>query len=837
MTSTLTNWEVYVIQPAERTNLVTNPVPASTTGYTAVNSTLAADTTYPRYGSTSLKITPSSTALSGAYYSIALTDTVTYTFSVSVKGKAGITYTLAFVDDTGSAVEAATKFTANGNWQRRSVTFTADETDTFYLQVQRDASQDDSTAFYTAGWQLEAASTASTFISGNRELLGMLPDKAEYYWTGAPNASTSVRVDWTQSGGTLLRMRDYCTIIAMHGAGMPQITPLSVDITTGGEIYQWSRPGGRQVQLVLDINGDTPGDVAQNIAILQAAFDTTKTRYNQPIRLMFVGYNEAGTIEQSDTVLMDVAYISGFEGSFTNYYHERLALTLEQYDPAMQADGYTTTALDWQDALTGDCLVRFTKNGTIDNFGITSTATGSMGHRMVKGINGEYYLGGVFTDLNGIAEADNIAKYTASGGWAAMASGVGGGVYAAAVADDGTLYIGGAFTNAGGDAAADRIAKWNGMAFSAVGTAGANSWVQSLAISRVGHLYVGGDFTDVGGSGADKLARWDGSSWNVVGSATALNAIVYSIIPDPWGDGVIIGGAFTNAGGDGTLDYLARVTVSGSTYAYTFANVGGTAAAVPNDYVHAIYYDETLGRLYIMGKFTAVGSVAAASIAYWDGANWNPCGSGLTGGMPSVPQQLTSDSDGNLYAACNGFRLAGGISLPDSYTIWRGNQWHPVKMDATSGVWGGYGVYYDPDTSDLFWLGQITSSTVEGDTSVTNSSYSDTDYLVLTVTGPGKVWGITNYTTNEVIDFNNLTLLAGETMYVLFGPTGIIRAYAKGGRTRDLRPYLVSGNSPTMHLAPGANKIGMFIYGSTSAATTASLSYRTFYRSLEQAVY
>ena len=48
MTSTLTNWEVYVIQPVERTNLVTNPVPASTTGYTAVNSTLAADTTYPR---------------------------------------------------------------------------------------------------------------------------------------------------------------------------------------------------------------------------------------------------------------------------------------------------------------------------------------------------------------------------------------------------------------------------------------------------------------------------------------------------------------------------------------------------------------------------------------------------------------------------------------------------------------------------------------------------------------------------------------------------------------------------------------------------------------------
>ena len=75
------------------------------------------------------------------------------------------------------------------------------------------------------------------------------------------------------------------------------------------------------------------------------------------------------------------------------FIRQRLALTLEQYDPAMQADGYTTTALDWQDALKGGCLVRFTKNGTIDNFGITSTATGSMGHCMVKGINGEYYLG------------------------------------------------------------------------------------------------------------------------------------------------------------------------------------------------------------------------------------------------------------------------------------------------------------------------------------------------------------------------------------------------------------------------------------------------------------
>ena len=166
----------------------------------------------------------------------------------------------------------------------------------------------------------------------------------------------------------------------------------------------------------------------------------------------------------------------------------------------------------------------------------------------------------------------------------------------------------------------------------------------------------------------------------------------------------------------------------------------------------------SLGRLYILGRFSKVGSVDAAGIAFWDGANWNPCGSGISGGITNEPRQMTGDAEGNLYVTIRGDTTAGGVALPDSYAIWRGNQWHPVKMDATSNAWGGFGVYYDPDTDDLFWLGQISSSTVEGNTSVTNSSYSDTDYLVLTVTGPGKVWGITNYTTNEVIDFNSLKI-------------------------------------------------------------------------------
>ena len=154
------------------------------------------------------------------------------------------------------------------------------------------------------------------------------------------------------------------------------------------------------------------------------------------------------------------------------------------------------------------------------------------------------------------------------------------------------------------------------------------------------------------------------------------------------------------------------------------------------------------------------------------------------------------------------------------------------------------GVFYDSDTGDVYWLGTSDSATVEGRTTITNTDYGDT-YPTLVIAGPGTVYGIENYSNGDRIDFNNLTLIAGEYATIVFGPDGIISAQAcrtgfsstsRGATCRNLIPYIVPGSSPTFRLSPGINTVGMFIYGSTGAATAATLSWPSTYRAIEGAV-
>jgi len=342
----MTNWKIYVIQPAGRTNYVTNPsAEIDATGYSGSNATVTQSSEQARYGTYSVKAVPTgANTLAHVEYQIAAPATGTVTMSVSVKGEAGKSYKIELYDDDTSASDSLI-FTANGHWQRRSVSLATTAGNALYLYVYRDANQNTTAAFYIDGLQLEAASTPSTYFDGSMDFLGNVRGRTEYYWTGTPHASTSVRVDWTNSGGTMLDLSTYCRIIAVLGLGMAQITPIYAPMVNGGSIYQWSRAGNRDIELVLDFNGANPGDVAQKISAVQKAFDATSNKYGQPTRLMLVGYDAAGTVEQSETVFVDVAYRGGLEGGFTNYYHERKNVQLLNFTPSLRAEGYTTAEI------------------------------------------------------------------------------------------------------------------------------------------------------------------------------------------------------------------------------------------------------------------------------------------------------------------------------------------------------------------------------------------------------------------------------------------------------------------------------------------------------------
>lgn len=835
----MTQWEVWAIKPAAGTNYVTNPsAETGITGFSGSNATVTQSSEASRFGAYSVKAVPTGVnTIATIGYQMAAPVTGSVTFSVYVKGVAGKTYTVKLFDDDAAA-ETYVTFTSNGYWQRRSATLSVTAGDALELYVYRDANQNTTAPFYTDGWQLEAGDKMTTYIDGDLDAIyGHLRGVREYYWTGTPHASTSKRISQTSSGGELVKLSTFCKIIAIIGLGLPQINALAADITTGGGLYQGSRMGNRDIEIKTEFTGETPGDIAKNIASVAAALDNTSFPYRQPLRLYLTAYDAAGTTEQSETTFIDVAYTGGLEGGFTSYKHETKYLTFRQYDPAMQGEGYTTVALDWQDALDGDCLVRVTPDGVIDNFGITSTVSINEGYILAKDPSGNYILGGAYTDLNGIAGADYIAKYTAStGAWGALVA-LNSAVHDIVFQADGKMIVAGAFVDASGVATADKIARWTGSAWESITTGGAaDDSIYALAYSRTGTLYAGGAFTTINGVTTAKIARWDGTTWAVVGSAAALNGDVYDIIPDPWGDGVIVAGAFTNAGGVAAADYLARVTVSGTTYTWS-----AITTAAPDAKVLALHYDEQAGRLYIGGDFANIGSAPMAKIAYYDGSSWREMGTGFSGTIGLIGQ-ITS-KDGLVYTAINGVTGVGGVNLPDGFATWNGNQWYGQWFDATA-THDVAGVYADADTGDLFWMGTISSATVLGDTVITNSDTGDT-WPTLSITGPGTVYGIRNFTTGEVISFNGLTLRSGEYMTVIFGPDGIISATAQMGAasfqsrrtaTRDLRPYIVPGSSATLTLVPGNNTIGLFIYGSTNANTAASLSYPTTYRAIEASV-
>ena len=209
--------------------------------------------------------------------------------------------------------------------------------------------------------------------------------------------------------------------------------------------------------------------------------------------------------------------------------------------------------------------------------------------------------------------------------------------------------------------------------------------------------------------------------------------------------------------------------------------------------------------------------------------------------------EIIAPGNGSVYFGINSGAAitAGGVYLADAFAEWNGNQFTSPKFDMSAVSFVGRSAFYDNATKDVYWLGTSESATVEGRTTIANADYSDT-YPTLVVLGPGTIYGIQNYTNGDRVDFNNLTLLEGQTFTVVFAPDGIIsaRIFAgsaanpRGGQNggTDVTKFIVPGSSPTFRLSPGINSIGLYVYGGTTAATAATLSWPSTYRAIEGAV-
>ena len=228
------------------------------------------------------------------------------------------------------------------------------------------------------------------------------------------------------------------------------------------------------------------------------------------------------------------------------------------------------------DAATGAFLGATVDNDLDINAGVqalTSDAAGNL------------YAGGDFTDLDGIVAADYVAMFNGAV-WSAMPA-VGGGAAidtdgVDSLASDGTnVYVGTGDENLAGIPQADNVGRWDGTAWNAVGTDGsgsdgyfsANAVINGLLVSG-SNLYATGNFADADSDPfADQIAVFDGTDWSALGTSAdgtngpfigQGNALAF------FGGAPVVGGAFTDAGGDPAADRIA-----------TFRGVGGGGTPAP----------------------------------------------------------------------------------------------------------------------------------------------------------------------------------------------------------------------------------------------------------------
>jgi hypothetical protein len=159
---------------------------------------------------------------------------------------------------------------------------------------------------------------------------------------------------------------------------------------------------------------------------------------------------------------------------------------------------------------------------------------------------GNFYVGGNFTNFADASNADYFAKWDGTS-WTAVGSGGTGAIYAMAIDSNDNIYIGGAFTNWAADANADYWAWWDGTSWAAVNDIALSAQANGMAITKSDELYIAGNFTNVDSvSNADYVFMWDGKSVSAL--STGANDNMYDMEILPTGD-ILVSGEGTEAGG------------------------------------------------------------------------------------------------------------------------------------------------------------------------------------------------------------------------------------------------------------------------------------------------
>ena len=644
--------------------------------------------------------------------------------------------------------------------------------------------------FYVDGLQLEAGDFPTTYLDGDQR--GLIPNFVDYYWTGAPHASTSVRVANSADGGRVINLsRLGFRIISVLGLGLGGLNPVMTPLGNGGEFYQGTSITGRDFTLVGEIGNDQLSlDVARQA--LEDAFGPNRISPQQPIKLRYEPLDECGN-SLGRTLEIPCVFKSGMELQRDNLERERLALTFRLYLPFAANDANDQgTPLSYQELST-----------TYSGFAWQDT-NGNWFTENLGGVNvilplpdGTLALGGGFVNAAGLADADYLVRYNpATRTFTAFnTTPLSAPVYSLALLPDGNVAVGGQFLNAG-DANGDYLCKLDlttGLfsSFNATPLAGGTG-VYALALLPDGNLAVGGDFLNAGGfANADYLTKLTLSTGAFSAfNATPLGGQVRALVIDKSFSYLVIGGAFLNAGG-ANGDYVCRMLISTGAFSQL-------VTANPLTATSAVF---SLGILP-SGDYVIGGDLTNHNgIAGYNGTAFYDLGTGI--GAGGIAYTIMVKSDGQVVVG--GLILGtGSLAFAEGAAIWTGSAWITLDMKVPVGDQARGTAQINGN----FFIGtSATGNVVFSDITTIANTGTAPSYPSLSIRGPGRLVSLKNFTNSSAIYFD-ITLMNGEEATLTFKQSG---ATFTSNLRGNIAGTILPGSNTNFTLDKGSNNISAFI--------------------------
>jgi hypothetical protein len=179
--------------------------------------------------------------------------------------------------------------------------------------------------------------------------------------------------------------------------------------------------------------------------------------------------------------------------------------------------------------------------------------------------------------------------------------------------------------------------------------------VDDMAFDSDGHLYVAGLLFGIGDTVSTQvslsgMARLNATTrqWEPLGGTIDGRVRDIAIV----NNGIYIAGEFSSVD-EVPAANIALYDIAGNRWE-TFGEGISSRAGAPSPVIFSLSLD-SLGRLYVGGRFTRAGTADARNVAVWDGRAWYPIGSGVDSTVFAV-------AAGNEEVYVGGmFRTAGGV--------------------------------------------------------------------------------------------------------------------------------------------------------------------------------